>query len=259
MGPAELMLEASFTDLRHGGDGDLRRAYILARKGETSARKDHEQPFPDSWIATVAPLALGLLTDIISELIMTRFDLNLVAIVTDQYRLWFLGGYHAGSSKNNMWTPCEALVRATCNELKRLSRCLFQRPCTPLSVSNECAVWLIELYIDLLEGSTAKQSDSLRSLVEWKEATKRLELDTGLDEVEETGSMVVTPFGAGRLLGRRQDRYIVSGTTICANVDIISLDFGATLYQAQRDEDRDFANRKIPAEVDGKYLGRLRN
>lgn len=26
------MLEASFTDMRHGGDGDLSRAYILAQK-----------------------------------------------------------------------------------------------------------------------------------------------------------------------------------------------------------------------------------
>jgi len=29
------MLEASFTDMRHGGDGDLRRAYILAQKVST--------------------------------------------------------------------------------------------------------------------------------------------------------------------------------------------------------------------------------
>jgi hypothetical protein len=26
------MLEASFTDMRHGGDGDLSRAYVLAQK-----------------------------------------------------------------------------------------------------------------------------------------------------------------------------------------------------------------------------------
>jgi hypothetical protein len=31
LGPAELLLEASFTDLRHGGDGNLRRAYVLAK------------------------------------------------------------------------------------------------------------------------------------------------------------------------------------------------------------------------------------
>jgi hypothetical protein len=33
---------------------------------------DGEQPFPDSWIATTAPVALGTITDITSEIIMPR-------------------------------------------------------------------------------------------------------------------------------------------------------------------------------------------
>jgi hypothetical protein len=32
LGPAELLLEASFTDMRHGGDGDLTQAYKFAKK-----------------------------------------------------------------------------------------------------------------------------------------------------------------------------------------------------------------------------------
>jgi hypothetical protein len=32
MGPAELLLEATFTDMRNGGDGDLTQAYKFARK-----------------------------------------------------------------------------------------------------------------------------------------------------------------------------------------------------------------------------------
>jgi hypothetical protein len=32
MGPAELLLEATFMDLRHGGGGDLTKAYRFARK-----------------------------------------------------------------------------------------------------------------------------------------------------------------------------------------------------------------------------------
>lgn len=31
-GAAELLVEASFTDMRHGGDGDVRRAYEFAKK-----------------------------------------------------------------------------------------------------------------------------------------------------------------------------------------------------------------------------------
>jgi hypothetical protein len=32
MGPAELLLEATFTDMRNGGDGDLSQAYKFAKK-----------------------------------------------------------------------------------------------------------------------------------------------------------------------------------------------------------------------------------
>lgn len=31
-GDSELLVEASFTDLRHGGDGDLSKAYMLIEK-----------------------------------------------------------------------------------------------------------------------------------------------------------------------------------------------------------------------------------
>ena len=32
MGPAELLLEATFTDMRNGGGGDLSEAYKFAKK-----------------------------------------------------------------------------------------------------------------------------------------------------------------------------------------------------------------------------------
>jgi hypothetical protein len=32
LGPAELLLEACFTDMRHGGDGDLSQVYKFADK-----------------------------------------------------------------------------------------------------------------------------------------------------------------------------------------------------------------------------------
>jgi hypothetical protein len=36
MGPAELLLEATFTDMRNGGDGDLSQAYKFAKKVRVS-------------------------------------------------------------------------------------------------------------------------------------------------------------------------------------------------------------------------------
>eukprot|EP00957_Ditylum_brightwellii_P110726 8444287-Ditylum_brightwellii.AAC.1 len=66
LGEAELLVEASFADLRHNGDGNLSRVHGLAKK-DADGIISNEQPFPDSWIATTAPIALGLLTDIIGK------------------------------------------------------------------------------------------------------------------------------------------------------------------------------------------------
>jgi hypothetical protein len=39
LGAAELLLEACFTDMRHGGDGDLTQAYKFAKKVSTVWRQ----------------------------------------------------------------------------------------------------------------------------------------------------------------------------------------------------------------------------
>jgi hypothetical protein len=39
MGPAELLLEATFMDLRHGGGGDLIKAHRFAKKVSFADRK----------------------------------------------------------------------------------------------------------------------------------------------------------------------------------------------------------------------------
>lgn len=116
LGPAELMLEASFTVLRHGGDGDLRKASTLAKRGADADRPDEEeQPFPESWIATTAPSALGLLTDIATEIALCKGKDARDAIwkgLSKQYSLWYRGTGSPGE-----WSPCEALVRISCREI----------------------------------------------------------------------------------------------------------------------------------------------
>jgi hypothetical protein len=66
LGKAELLVEANFADLRHRADGDLSRAYELVQKNRKAGFS--EQPFLDSWIATTSGTALGMITDIASEI-----------------------------------------------------------------------------------------------------------------------------------------------------------------------------------------------
>jgi len=135
LGEAELLVEASFADLRHGGDGNLSRAYGLSKEN-SPGRNVHEQPFPDSWLATTAPLALGMLTDIVSEQISTLGDdvrKLLWPIVLCHYQLWIIGpSTDVGKKQSDdisvlddyyfdpLWRPCEAVVRIGCCELNRM-------------------------------------------------------------------------------------------------------------------------------------------
>ena len=169
IGPAELMLEASFTDvskifieileycmfatlltidaaftqLRHDGDGDLRKAHRLANKSDEA--KATEQPFPDSWLATTAPIALGLLTDIVTKFVVYRGvegREKVWPLIASQYRHWCIGrGSSSGKLEASPWSPCEALVRIACRELYRLPRRVFMDRVFLDLVSSEQQAW----------------------------------------------------------------------------------------------------------------------
>jgi brefeldin A-inhibited guanine nucleotide-exchange protein len=234
LGPAELMLEASFSDLRHCGDGDLRRAFILAKKAAAVAPKVIEQAFPDSWIATTAPVALGLLTDIVSELCLERgLDgrEKVWSLICNQYTLWYLG------RDNPTWTPCEALVRIACQEMRRFPKRLAEF--SPKLESSEATAWSISvclLFSKLLSESSRIQMDTCKSLVHRKEKAlvvqKSKDTDTdSLDDVDDIP--ITTPYGKGLIVKNRNDRYraeIEGGADIFLEMNVISLDFGASLF-----------------------------
>ena len=123
LGTAELLVEASFADLRHGGDGDLSKAHGLAKKDQ-EGKKEAEQPFPESWVATTAPVALGMLTDIFSEIIIEKGQDGrdiLWPIILEQLQRWSAGfplkksilqsireednGGDESSSQADVWLP----------------------------------------------------------------------------------------------------------------------------------------------------------
>ena len=246
MGTAELMLEASFTDLRHGGDGDLRRAYILAKKASTSQSKPAELPFPDSWIATTAPVALGLVTDVITELVMPLNErgIDMWPSVANLYRTWCIG-------KDDAWQTCEALVRISCREVQRLSERLSKRvQCSP---DKDTRIWVqhaLALAVNLLSSNLVLE-DALRTSL-------RQSSFVGDVVVTEERERVSTPFGMGTLICERTAAFSSSHFPVV--VQEIQLPFGGTLFspilQSSATETRAVVPRgtnDVPIEVDGEY------
>lgn len=134
LGISELLVEASFADLRHGGDGNLSQAHDLAKE-DIDEKENIEQPFPNSWVATTAPIALGMLTDLFSEFVLSRGEegrILLWPIILEQLRRWSIGYPPTKSvvesiqdasihdDEVSVWTPSEALVRIGCKELFRM-------------------------------------------------------------------------------------------------------------------------------------------
>jgi hypothetical protein len=266
IGPAELLLEASFTDvsfnsfdflfwtiyvshkhcveffiqLRHGGDGDLRKAHLLAQKSAVDDTKRSEQAFPDSWVATTAPLALGLLTDIVSELVVHRHREGqeiLWPLIAEQYRRWMVGRIyplHDGDNDSNIntsdpsWFPCEALVRVAANELLRLSRRVLSDSIFLHIEEIEQKSWvslLLNLFSTILMENNQIERMTQQNLIALR---RELQLDSTNDD-----ESVDTPFGCGRVMSVRNDLYTdsVSQLTKVIPITIIELDFGAILFQ----------------------------
>eukprot|EP00980_Cylindrotheca_fusiformis_P007138 scaffold1501_cov130-Cylindrotheca_fusiformis.AAC.7 len=125
---------------------------------------DGEQPFPDSWIATTAPVALGTMTDVASEIILMRGAegaSDLWPLVGSLIQLWCNGA--------ESWEPCEALVRVACHECKRLSKRVPEK--IKELEESDAVVWsnaLVSFYQETLcQGINIEQSAKER-LVEEK-------------------------------------------------------------------------------------------
>lgn len=242
LGKAELLVEASFTDMRHGGDGNLSRAYELAKKDMQA--KMGEQPFPDSWVATTAPIALGMMTDIGSEIAMKRGASGRETLwprILKIFQLWAIGRPSKGGSVtgdgDDTWQPCEALVRIACKEFHRFPlRILVEMP---ILRDDEGTAWAASVFDSI--------SDSLMKIVSIEtrihEELLRLKLKAygiaGDDEDEEDEGeipvvevILYTPYGKGKLVGKRNDVYkLVDGNYVTTTINIIELEFGGALYR----------------------------
>jgi hypothetical protein len=188
-----------------------------------------EQPFPDSWLVTAAPVALGLLTDIASEIVLHRGEegrQKLWPIIESQYKLWCLGW--------STWRPCEALVRISCRELRRFP--LRVAEILPELSETEATSWtalILKLFSEIISENVAIQNTARQELVESKQKAlvERNGKYSDSVELDDEEVIVNTTFGRGRLLKKRVDKYSGVGVKVVVEVEEITLDFGATLYR----------------------------
>jgi brefeldin A-inhibited guanine nucleotide-exchange protein len=259
MGHAELLVEASFVDLKHGGTGNLSKAFTLLNK--SPIKKNIEEPFPDSWVATTAPIALGMFTDIFC-LIMTHYESSVAkdlwAVTAGLMKNWAVGspcGFKASESKV-AWSPSEALVRIGCKEISHLSKTVFTL--FPNMKKHEVAAWLGFLCQNLAETlalnvelESELHGDMLSEISEMEIRLAQEQASQTIQETidKETKSVVCeTPYGKGTVIGSRIDEY--DGVSV--DISVVKLDSGATMYGLlQRDTGVDNQNSsKINDESD---------
>lgn len=226
-------------------------------EGETS---DH--PFPDSWIATTAGVALGMLIDIVSEVIFklgTEGRERLWPIISEHLQHWIIGYrmpdiskiYDEDDEKNDEmsglthsddgedpWQPCEALVRISCMELCRLAHCLAK--VEPALSEDELRQWWKVL--------SASISSILKLNVDMQETIHASMIKCKLYALKQRQAEYATPYGSGSLLQKRQPS---DSDSISANgpvIKVIKLNWGATLYEPIIEEEEDIfrLDRFIP-------------
>ncbi|KAL7467733.1 hypothetical protein ACHAXS_007976 [Conticribra weissflogii] len=203
LGTAELLVEASFADLRHGGDGNLSKAYSLKKK-DVEKRMVHLQPFPDSWIATTAPIALGILSDLVNVHFILSDDQARVVlwpIISEHLSRWTVGSHLpqcqldvSGSGDENgkkvltnfnAWQPCEAIVRIACKEWSRVFQCVLSASAS--LDKNLLRSWLKTLNKDLSDviNQNIHIEEKLRNdIVESKLASTELQNAKRIGEME---------------------------------------------------------------------------
>ena len=231
----------------------------MAQKSSEEKATD-QPPFPDSWIAITAPLALGLFTDLCSEFVLYRGEegrITLWPLIVDQFTHWCNG---LADDKASAWRPCEALVRISCQELFRLPRRMFadaEFSDLPHSEQEAWANAFLDCFAGLMTSSVTEQGVLIQSLLDAREQTSSMRLTDDFDADEMASRIVVQPFGSGILLNSVENPVTKSMT------QVIELEFGGILYRPLSTDPHNFSETitpspipeaGIPFEVAGKCL-----
>ena len=253
LGPAELLLEACFTDMRHGGDGDLTQAYKFAKK-DMRNHNEGEQPFPDSWIATTSPVALGFLTDIASEILLPHGGEGAVFLwpcIGGVIRRWCIGEIKVAEGRHvsGDWVPCEALVRVSTREIIRFSTRLAER--LPRLKRPDAEVWsnaFISFLTETLEQTLEMEEEIKMQLLDQKiqaytsarRAQGLVDSDGPVDVIGKDEKVDrITPYGRGTLVDRKVNDF---GNGKKVKVDVIKLSFGMLYRPSTKQGESNTAN-----------------
>jgi len=238
LGRAELLVEASFADLKHGGSGDLSKTHTLLNK-EAFVEKNIEEPFPDSWVATVAPIALGMLTDVFCCIVL-NYEITeareLYDLTMKQMKKWALGTSSSFVSVEDLATEryCEALVRIGCNEISHLSETVFAL--FPAMEEEAVKMWLgflcehlaevlsydVELEDNLYSNMKAEIHRTGNNKIENQKKNKILSQEGCINDE----GIVETLYGMGTVVGERDDEH--GKETV--KMSIIRLQSNATVF-----------------------------
>lgn len=205
-------------------------------------------------------MALGLLTDIASEVFLTlgaEGREKLWPLIAKQFLVWCVGrpldireNRKNGMGEVDVWWPCEALVRVACHEMQRLPERVtglfpglyqFERIGWTgmfLTMFSDALTKTVEhekaLEKDLFRArrQASNPDESLPAAAPAPEIVVEPETHADSDSCQ-VGACVDTPYGQGQLLKKRRDCY--KGTDgpnyVHLKVNEIVLDFGGTLYR----------------------------
>ena len=153
-----------------------------------------EQPFPDSWISTTAPVALGTLTDISTEILIPRsstgagFWRSTIGKTYEQWcngRFTCLGGLEENTVKVE-WIPCEAVMRIACSEI---SRFMSQLSSLLSKLDPVCArLWAnesVKFFSEVMAGSLALEQEIMDRILheKWKAYAASSNKDVSADNI----------------------------------------------------------------------------
>ena len=244
-GTAELLVEASFADLRQGGDGNIKQIKNSSNE-ELTNEDDVDHPFPDSWIATSAGISLGFLIDVVDNVLFDMKDTHMRqqiwSLIFGQFQNWIIGtvddsnmilpndnvdriddelsGLTHSEDGPDPWQTSEALVRLASSELSRLT-CLLAQKEALLSQEMTTFWW---------NAIVSSVTELLNALMKNHDVIKAKLIKTKLEEVEKYKlGGIDTAFGKAALIEERDLRHDMDSDVFA--VRILKLEWGATLYE----------------------------
>ena len=223
-------------------------AYFLLDKQDVDV-VINEQPFPDSWIATTAPIALGMLTDVFGEILLKHDNCidTLWPIISEHIQSWYLSSVifvedniissqplpnNLDNAKGTAFS-CEAIVRIGCNELLRVvAVTLDDLEYAHVDTKIKWTKKISHLIADSLKKNTSSEEKFYNALIDAK--LSALGLGEPRIHSNTLGKQILTPYGEGvvkKVFFRKysdsesqQRMYAISS---------IELHFGGILYSSK--------------------------